>query len=646
MAEKASSDSTLSAVTNGFNLGNLLGFFASESSSGVCQCELTIDDESLIVDADECSGDLATSEHCRNTVITTLRDHNVDNIHVRSTGLQFRYNDEAVSLLTAAGRFIELLGDRDERLAELAANDPLKVGTELESRVDAVADVGGESGLTDAASNAESYDEIMHPSVGLSIAYYYTDPRVPEQAQLTEVKELDGGSEVRIYEREDRIPLYMIDLFDTDLEPEERELLVNAYELIAEGEARGDRAPSRALDMAATETVDPMVTQILAKHTQGYGILEDLFSDPEISDVYVTSPVTRNPVRVKHGGEAMTTNIQISPDGAEALASRIRRTSGRAFSRATPTVDATANLECGTGVRIAGVTDPVADGVAFAFREQAEDKFTLPGLVKNGTMIPEVAGFLSVAIERNAAAMIAGTRGSGKTTLLGTLLYELTPDTRTVIIEDTPELPVKALQSVDRDVQALRTGTGEGPEITPTAALRTALRLGDGALVVGEIRGEEAQVLYEAMRVGASANAVMGTIHGDGAEDVYERVVSDLGVEPTSFAATDLIVTCQAYRSPNGRKRRISRVEEIMNEDDDVWFESLYEVDKDKAQPTGRIDRGESRLVDHLTGPGEEYATIRSEIDERAQFIEELAADGRTNPQEVAAAYAGRGIQD
>jgi len=118
---------------------------------------------------------------------------------------------------------------------------------------------------------------------------------------------------------------------------------------------------------------------------------------------------------------------------------------------------------------------------------------------------------------------------------------------------------VDALQSVGRDVQALRTGTGDGPEISAAEALRTALRLGDGALVVGEIRGEEAQVLYEAMRVGANANAVVGTIHGDGADDVYERVVSDLGVEPSSFGATDVVVTVQAYRAPDGRNRRLAR---------------------------------------------------------------------------------------
>jgi type IV secretory pathway ATPase VirB11/archaellum biosynthesis ATPase len=287
----------------------------------------------------------------------------------------------------------------------------------------------------------------------------------------------------------------------------------------------------------------------------------------------------------------------------------------------------------------------VADGIAFAFREQAEDTFTLPGLVANGTMPPEAAGFLSVAIERNAAALIAGTRGAGKTTLLGTLLYEVTPDTRTVVIEDTPELPVNQLQIVDRDVQALRTGTGEGPEITPADALRTALRLGDGALVVGEIRGEEARVLYEAMRVGANANAVLGTIHGDGADEVFERVVSDLGVPASSFGATDLVVTVQAYQTPEGRKRRLSAIEEVIVGEDETWFAPLYEIDEDKARSTDRIDRGESRFVDRLTGPAEEYADIRQAIQRRGEKLDRLAKDGRTAPSEVAASYAGRGME-
>jgi len=89
------------------------------------------------------------------------------------------------------------------------------------------------------------------------------------------------------------------------------------------------------------------------------------------------------------------------------------------------------------------------------------------------------------------------------------------------------------------------------------------------------------------MRVGANANAVVGTIHGDGADDVYERVVSDLGVEPSSFGATDVVVTVQAYRAPDGRNRRLARVEEVIGNGDDIRFEPLYELEGDRAVATG-----------------------------------------------------------
>ncbi len=641
MSEDGSARS-LRSIADTLGLGSLFG---SDDGHHGCQCRVAFEDERCCLDATDCeqNGILERSAPCRQTVIGALEDRDVEEVLVRRGGLEFRYSGDGVRLLSAAGRFVELLGDRDERLAEAAATDPLSVSRTLETRVGPIGDIGVESGLTGVEHDGRGYTELFSPTVGLPIAYYFVDRSIGDSARLRNVRSLETGSDVRIYTRADHVPLYAVDIVDISLSSEQRQLVIDGYEAIAEGIVEGERAPSRAIEYAASEPVDPLLTKVLAKHTSGYGILEDLFADPRVTDVYATSPVSRNPIRVVVDGESMTTNIHLTEAGARALASRVRRTSGRAFSRASPTVDATAALENGSGVRIAGVTDPVAEGIAFAFREQADDTFTLPGLVANGTMSAEVAAFLSVAIERNAAALIAGTRGSGKTTLLGTLLYEVTPDTRTVLIEDTPELPVRPLQSVGRDVQALRTGSGDGPEISAAEALRTALRLGDGALVVGEIRGEEARVLYEAMRVGANANAVLGTIHGDGADDVYERVVSDLNVEPSSFAVTDLVVTVQAYRTPEGRKRRVARIEEVLGSGDNVWFEPLFSLDGEHAASTGRIDRGESRIVDKLTGPTETYADVRTHLKRRREALAQLAADGRTSPAEVAAAYAGRG---
>ncbi|SIS01082.1 type II/IV secretion system ATPase subunit [Natronorubrum thiooxidans] len=643
--------SGLRSVFERTGVGGLLAssidrFGRKDESSGACSCHVSFDEETLVLDASDCDGQLATSTACRRTVVDALADRDASRIVVRNTGLEQQYRGSGVELLGSAGRFVERLGDRNDRLATAALGDPLGVADEVDTRVGPVADIGIDAGLTRVARTIDSYEDAFSPTVGLTIGHYRLEPSIDDGARLRDVRSLETGSDARIYTRHGGVPRYMLDVIDLSLTSAERTHLVDGYEAIAEGTVEGDRVASRALEQVTDEPADPLLTDVLSKHTAGYGILEDLFADPRLTDVYVTSPVARNPVRVVVDGESMATNVFLTQDGAQALASRVRRTSGRAFSRANPTVDATAVLENGVGIRVAGVTDPVADGVAFAFRERADDRFTLPGLVANGTMPADVAAFLSVAVERNAAALIAGTRGSGKTTLLGTLLYELTPDTRTVLIEDTPELPVEALQSVGRDVQALRTGSGEGPEITPNEALKTALRLGDGALVVGEIRGEEAQVLYEAMRVGANANAVLGTIHGDGADEVYERVVSDLGVDPSSFGTTDLVVTVQAHRTANGRSRRLARIEEVITDGDGIWFESLYELKGTRAVSTGRIDRGESRVVNQLAGPTETYADVRRAIGERTAQIETLADDGRTSPREVATAGVECRLED
>ncbi len=286
------------------------------------------------------------------------------------------------------------------------------------------------------------------------------------------------------------------------------------------------------------------------------------------------------------------------------------------------------------------MTTPASDGLAFAFRRHGGGAWTLPGLVANETVPPDAAALLSVAVERAAAGLVAGTRGAGKTTALGALLWELPAATRTVVIEDTPELPVRALQRRDRDVQALRVGTGDEAVLSPTAALRTALRLGEGALVVGEVRGAEAATLYEAMRVGAHGSAVLGTIHGDGGDAVCERVVSDLGVPESSFGATDLVVTL----SVEGDGRRVSRIEEVRTTGDGTRFEPLYELADGRLEGTGTVARGNSALVAALARSDESYADLLTTLDEREAHLRELASADRTRPADVAAAYERRSV--
>jgi hypothetical protein len=173
-------------------------------------------------------------------------------------------------------------------------------------------------------------------------------------------------------------------------------------------------------------------------------------------------------------------------------------------------------------------------------------------------------------------------------------------------------------------------GGGSDP-ITASEALRTALRLGESALVVGEVRGEEARVLYEAMRVGAGGAAVLGTIHGEGGGTVRERVVDDLGVPASAFAETDLVVTVSARETVHGRDRRVTRIEEVRRDrgsdhgGDGTRFAPLFERTAEGLAPTDRL-REDSTLVADMTPPdGSNEGTLTAIGDRAAAF----GGDGR-----------------
>ena len=614
---------------------------------GPCRCEPRVEGERLVVDATDCPGDgeLAVERACRATVIERLEARDVDAVSTVTAGTERVYEDDAAALLVAAGRFADAAGFHDERLAARARTDPLGAAREATGRAGPVARIVAESGLATLAERAGDYESALRPYVGPTISRSRVAVRPPPDARFEARRKLETGAVARRYTQPARErATYHLEPVEHDLSPDARATLATAHDRLASGAVSGgDRAPGRAVRRVADDDADvETLAAVLRKHTQGHGVLTDLFADERVSDAFVTAPAADNRLRVRVDGETMLTNVRVTERGVEALASRFRRESGRAFSRASPTLDAAATVG-DRRLRVAGVTEPVSDGVAFAFRAHETEAWTLPALVGNDTLPADAAALCSLAVERAAATLVAGTRGAGKTTLLGALLWELPAATRTVVIEDTPELPVDRLQAADRDVQALRAADDpDGPGLDPASALRTALRLGEGALVVGEVRGEEAAVLYEAMRVGASGSAVLGTIHGDGGAAVRERVVADLGVPESSFGATDLLVTCEPYETAGGRARRVRAIEEVVTTEDGVVFEPLYTLKNGNLVATGRIDRGNSRVVESLTRAEERYADLLATLDDRAEWLAELATAGRTDAESHRLAHARR----
>jgi hypothetical protein len=224
------------------------------------------------------------------------------------------------------------------------------------------------------------------------------------------------------------------------------------------------------------------------------------------------------------------------------------------------------------------------------------------------------AGLLSFIIDGNRTLLVAGTRSSGKTSLLGSLMLEIMPKIRIITIEDTLELPIDALRKLGNDILRMKVRSAlvsTTSEVEAAEGIRTSLRLGDSALIIGEVRSEEAKALYEAMRVGALANVVAGTIHGDSPYGVFDRVVNDLGVPPTSFKATDIIIIANPIKTPDGMHsiRRIVSVTEVRKH----WTQDplqeggfvdllRYNVEKDELEPTPELINGESEVIKSIAG--------------------------------------------
>lgn len=513
------------------------------------------------------------------------------------------------------------------------------------------------------AGDRQIYSQIFRPTIKPNFMYTKLMANYPEGGE--EIGNyMVGDTEVTVFKLPDSVQfLYHVMPPEFRL-PEEKFNLVNsARDIMAEHKPTKEEfvEPERmreAFKHVGTDLIAELaesmkikltdeeldeLSEILIRYTIGFGLIEILMQDENIQDVTVNSPYGRNPIFIVHGefGNCVT-NIYPTATESESWATKLRLVSGRPLDEANPILDTEIQLPAAS-IRVASVVNPLnPTGIAFAFRRHRAKPWTFPLFISNRMMNSLAAGLLSFIIDGTRTLLVAGTRSSGKSSFLGSMMVELMRRYRIITIEDTLELPVPAMRRLGYNIQSLKVSSALGlgqAEVSAENGIRSTLRLGDSSLIIGEVRSSEAKALYEAMRVGAAANIVAGTIHAASPYGVFDRVVNDIGVPPTSFKATDIIIIANPVKSAGGltRVRRILCITEVRKDwtkdpKDENGFVDLmiYNPVTDELEPTPELINGDSDILKEIAGSVKQWAgkwdAVWDNIQLRAQ-VKQLLVD-------------------
>jgi len=519
--------------------------------------------------------------------------------------------------------------------------------------------------LTDYNYNREIYHNFFRPEIIPNFTFTRLAANLPENADILDQyvigEDFDKSTVTILKRKRDAKPIYHLMPPEYGLEEDMQELLNLARNVLIEHQPKAeefsDPEKTRQVffniskdlinELSQTKKINldydklNMLAKILVRHTIGFGLIEVLLQDKNLQDVVLNSPISSNPVFLRHGEfEECITNIIPSIEDADGWAAKFRMTSGRPLDEANPILDT--DLDLGNiHARIAVIQQPLSpNGLAYAIRRHRENPWTLNLFIKNKMITSYAAGLFSFLIDGARTMLIAGTRSSGKTSLLGSLLLEIMPKYRIIVVEDTLELPVNAIRKLNYDIQRMKVRSSllkESAEIGADEGIRTSLRLGDSSLIIGEVRSLEAKALYEAMRIGALANVVAGTIHGASPYGVFDRVVNDLEVPITSFKATDVIIVANPVKTADGltSKKRVIQMSEIRkhwNKDPQAegGFVDLlrYNVNKDILEPTEELINGDSEIIKDIAGNVKGWAgnwdAVNDNIELRGKIKQEI----------------------
>ncbi len=313
----------------------------------------------------------------------------------------------------------------------------------------------------------------------------------------------------------------------------------------------------------------------------GMGEIEDLLKDDDLEEIMVNGENV--PIFVYHRKVGMCkTEITLSREKILEIIKRVATWANRKISERNPLLDA----HLPNGDRFNATIPPVSlRGPTITIRKFKKVPFTLVDIMRNGTLPPEVAAFLWTAVEGFSVAprniLIAGGAGAGKTTTLNAIADFIPLDQRVITVEDTKELDLSHHENWIPLVT--RPPSRDAPEVTMDDLLKNTLRMRPDRILVGEVRGKEAETLFIAMDVGH--RGTMGTLHANSAREVLVRLRSPpMNVPEDLLPLMNLIVIQHRIKTPQGIVRRVMEVAEVARMDEQVLLSDIFKWDPRAAK--------------------------------------------------------------
>ncbi len=292
-----------------------------------------------------------------------------------------------------------------------------------------------------------------------------------------------------------------------------------------------------------------------------------------------------------------------------------------------PVVDAT--LQDGSRINLVYGSDVSKRGSNFTIRKFSGTPISILELVSFGSLSFEMAAYLSIMFQENMNCFISGETASGKTTLMNALTTFISPESKIVSIEDTPELQVPHPNWI-RGCTREGGKNAEGSGVTMFDLLRAALRQRPNYIIIGEIRGAEGAIAFQAMQTG---HACMSTFHASTVTKLIQRLTGNPISIPKSYVDNlNLVVIAQQVRLPNGsHARRVTSINEIVSYDSVNDSFSFMEVFRWKPIDDSFDARGvnqsyllEERVASRRGIPYEKRNQIYSMLKQRAEVLKRI----------------------